>query len=131
MPEGKLEDHVFIIYSNGDKYVGDVRDGLPDGYGTIASIDGDMYSGWWKNGRQHGHGTYIWTDGDFFIGMSKDGERHGKGAYFVDGEMYEEEWENGQLIKIEGPICDKTALQKEKNKMKHFQNMRAVFARKL
>ena len=117
MPEGKLEDPeiIIIIYPNGDKYVGEVQDGLPDGYGTIASINGHMYDGGWKNGRQHGKGTYIWPDGDFFIGMYKNGERHGKGSYYcADGEMYEGEWEYGRALQFEGPICDKTTHRKRK-----------------
>jgi hypothetical protein len=39
IPTGKLEYPTIVVYRNGDKYVGEVEDGLPNGQGTIASIE--------------------------------------------------------------------------------------------
>ena len=108
MPMGKLKDQI-IVCSNGDKYVGDIWDRLPDGQGTVASNDGDMYTGSWKKGTPHGAGTYIWEDGCIFVGMWKNGERHGKGTYYTHDKEYAGEWENGELLNTEGSICDKSA----------------------
>ena len=42
MPLDRAE--VVIAFGNGDNFVGEVLDGVPDGQGTIASPDGDMYN---------------------------------------------------------------------------------------
>ena len=50
MPKGKLEDEVIIMYGNGDRYIGEVKDRLPHGHGTIVSpVSGEVYSGEWQN----------------------------------------------------------------------------------
>ena len=107
---GEIIEEAAMIYSNGDRYVGGFRDGLPDGYGTIVSIEsGDMFVGEWSLGLQHGRGTFIWAGDCIFIGTWKNGKKHGKGAYYENGELSDEEWENGKLLSTEGLICDKTA----------------------
>ena len=105
----EILEEAAMIYSNGDRYVGGFRDGLPDGFGTIVSKNLDMFVGEWKKGMQHGRGTYIWPDDCIFIGTWKNGNKHGKGAYYENGELYDGEWENGKLISTEGLICDKAA----------------------
>ena len=109
MPKGKLKSSVIIAYDNGDNYVGQIKDRLPDGQGTIASKDGDMYTGSFQNGIPHGWGSYIWADGCIYSGYWKNGMRHGQGVFYEDGEEIYGEWENGRLVRTEGPICDKTA----------------------
>ena len=109
MPKSKMEASVIIAYDNGDRYVGEVRDGVPDGNGTITSAHGHMYDGGFKNGQQHGDGIYIWPDGLIFIGVWKN-NGNAKGTFYgIDGDEYDGEWKNGELLKIEGSICDKAA----------------------
>jgi hypothetical protein len=43
--------------SDGRTYVGEFRNGLPDGKGTLTWKDGDQYAGDFKNGIRHGMGT--------------------------------------------------------------------------
>ena len=45
------------ISSEGDKYVGEWKNGLPYGKGTYTSPTGSIYEGEWENGLQHGQGT--------------------------------------------------------------------------
>ena len=45
-----------------------------NGYGTFTSTNGDKYVGEWKDGKQHGQGTYTGTDGTVEKGIWKDGE---------------------------------------------------------
>jgi len=40
------------------KYVGEFKDGLRHGQGTLTLIDGSKYVGEFKDGRRHGQGTY-------------------------------------------------------------------------
>lgn len=47
-------------YSVGEnKYEGEFKKGLPNGYGTIIYSDGGKYIGQWKKGLRHGEGKYV------------------------------------------------------------------------
>ena len=37
-----------------DIYVGEIKNGVPDGQGTFTWADGRKYVGEWKDGKQHG-----------------------------------------------------------------------------
>ena len=70
-----LVPHVYaetINYDNGDKYVGEVSNGVPHGYGTSTFLNGDEYIGEFKDGKRHGHGTYTSPNGPKYIGEWKD-----------------------------------------------------------
>jgi hypothetical protein len=113
MPMGKLEKPVIIVYDgSGDRYIGYVRDGVPDGDGTMVSPDGEMYTGSWVLGRQHGWGYYLWADGRIYSGEWRYGVQHGKGVYSIDDAEYEVEYKNGKLISTESSITDSTAKKK-------------------
>jgi hypothetical protein len=43
--------------------------------------DGDKYVGEWKDGKGHGQGTYTWASGSKYVGEWKDGKRQGQGTY--------------------------------------------------
>ena len=61
--------------SDGTKYVGEFRNGQPDGKGTLTWKDGDQYTGDFKAGIRHGTGTVTlakvakvsgrWVDGRY------------------------------------------------------------------
>ena len=85
-------------YSDGIKYVGEFKDGNPNGQGTEISADEEkIYVGNWKEGVKHGLGKQIrsWnriesnseeTDTEFRIGELKDTEfRIGE---WKDGEFF-------------------------------------------
>ena len=55
-------------YANGEKYVGEFRDGKKHGRGAYSwaeksknNSDGDIYVGEFNDGKQHGRGTFIWA----------------------------------------------------------------------
>ena len=56
------------------KYVGNVKDGKPNGKGEC-SYDKDRgnYKGSWRDGERHGKGTYKNLDGRKYIGEWKKG----------------------------------------------------------
>jgi hypothetical protein len=65
---------------------------------TTAS-NGDTYVGEWKNGRPNGEGTYTFADGTKYVGKWKDGKAHGQGTETSpNGDKYVGEWKNGKLI---------------------------------
>ena len=88
------------IWSNGDKYVGEWRYDNRDGTGTITTFDGNKYVGEWKNNKHHGQGTTIYGrgewEGDKYVGGWKDGLRSGQGTYiWSNGDKYVGEWKDG------------------------------------
>jgi serine/threonine protein kinase len=48
----------------GGKYTGHLKDGSPDGQGTIIYNDGNKYVGGWKDGQYSGKGTYYQLSDD-------------------------------------------------------------------
>ena len=88
-------------WDNGDKYVGEFKDGSFHGQGTHTSADGDKYVGEFKDDLFHGQGTMIfgpdseWA-GDKYVGEYKDNERNGQGTYtYANGNKYVGEFRNG------------------------------------
>ena len=88
---GKMIKHGKGIYtsSNGEKYVGKWKDDKMHGKGTCTYSDGDKYVGEYKNGIFHGNGTYTYSDGENYVGKWKDDKKHGKGTYtYSNGDKY-------------------------------------------
>ena len=79
------------------KYDGQIKNGEPNGIGTILYQDGTNYVGEWKNGKYNGQGTYTLPNGEIYEGEWKNGERHGQGIFSLsNGWMYFGEWKNGK-----------------------------------
>ena len=94
-------------YANGDKYVGEWKDGNKHGQGTYTYADGDKYVGEFKDGKRHGQGTLYYLannqfKGDIYIGEFKDGKWHGQGTYTYGskskwaGDKYVGEFKDGK-----------------------------------
>ncbi|MCL1911734.1 MAG: hypothetical protein FWG13_05975 [Leptospirales bacterium] len=69
-----------LTYTDGTVYVGQVKNGVPNGQGTYTWPDGKKYVGQWKDDKYHGQGTYTWPDGRKYVGQFKDGKRDGNGT---------------------------------------------------
>ena len=93
-------------------YVGDIKNGVRHGQGTIQWVDGTVYEGAYKDDKQHGQGTMKWVDGRVYEGAHKDDKKHGQGTMkWVDGAVYEGSWmdnkENGHgTMKGSGAVYD-------------------------
>ena len=61
-----------FISSNEEKYVGEWKDDLKHGQGTLTSSDGSKYEGAWKDDLKHGQGTLTSSDGSKYEGAWKD-----------------------------------------------------------
>lgn len=99
----------------GDKYEGDWKDNLMDGFGTYTHANGNTYQGQYKKNERHGYGTFRWVEGDYYVGEYEMGKRHGKGEYHsVDenGNVYVDKgiFRDGEFI---GPDPDAIAQAKE------------------
>jgi hypothetical protein len=92
--------------SNGNKYVGEWKDGKQNGQGTYYYLADDQFKGFkyvgeYKDNKRHGQGTFTYPNGDKYVGEYKDNKRHGQGTYtFANGDKYVGEFKddnrNGQ-----------------------------------
>ena len=87
------------IYPNGEKYVGDWKNGKYHGHGTFTYPDGNMYVGEFKDGLKNGQGTYTWSIGDEYIGEYKDDKRW-NGIYYDQNGNSIGKYVNGKEIKL-------------------------------
>jgi hypothetical protein len=74
------------------KFVGEIKNGAPNGMGTSTYPDGSKYEGEWKEGVETGQGTYIFGKGDVRMIELHTGKF--KGNKFV-GELKEGKFWNG------------------------------------
>ena len=82
------------------KYIGEVKNGKPNGLGSLTYPDGSKYVGEYKDGKRHGQGTSTWSDGRKYVGEYKDGIPNGQGTHTFGkgdfkGDKYEGEYKDG------------------------------------
>ena len=78
------------------KYMGEIKNGKPDGRGIKFKPYGGKYFGEWKNGKEHGQGTETSPDGNSYEGEWKDGKQNGQGKWTLpNGSQYVGEWKDG------------------------------------
>ena len=88
-----------LLYANGDRYLGEFKNGVSHGRGAYYYANGDLYKGEFKNGERHGYGTMQWYNGDKYIGEYVKSVRHGEGTYiFADGRKKRGVFEKGKLV---------------------------------
>lgn len=84
-------------YSDGSVYVGQMKDGKRDGFGTITLASGNVYTGEWKNNLKNGYGVFTWSDGDVYTGEFVNDKRTGQGKYvWANGDVYTGEFKDNQ-----------------------------------
>lgn len=87
-----------LEYSNGEKYVGEVKDGKKHGKGTYTWFDGKKYEGEFVNDTISGKGKCSFPTGDVYEGEFVNGLFDGSGKMeFKSGFKYEGDWKNGQM----------------------------------
>lgn len=88
--------HGTMVLSNGGKYVGQWKDGVPNGQGivTINQISYKM-EGQFKDGELNGEGIVTWRHGAKYTGQLKNSKREGFGIFIEPvGRKYEGNWKN-------------------------------------
>ena len=89
-----------IIYE-GDRYVGEYRDGKPNGKGKLF-YSGDKlstYEGGFVNGKCQGQGTLIWKSGHIYEGAWIDDVRErSRKMYWSNGKKFDGEWRNDKML---------------------------------
>lgn len=57
-----------INFTEGHRYEGEHRDGMPDGRGVMVYPNRDRYEGEWRQGIRHGRGTMVFASGERYDG---------------------------------------------------------------
>jgi len=87
-----------VFYESGDKYIGEMQNGLANGFGKMFWADGAFYEGNWKNNYQNGKGKMVWATGETYEGNWVMGLQNGKGSMsWVNGDYYEGGFVDGLL----------------------------------
>ena len=79
------------------KYMGEIKNGKPDGRGIKLKPYAGKYFGEWKNGKEHGQGTETFSNGEKYIGEFKEGKFHGQGTKTWSDGMYVGKYKDGKL----------------------------------
>jgi len=100
------------------KYVGEIKNGKPNGTGVLSSTFG-KYSGELKNGMQHGQGTYTYKRGRKKVGEFRKGKPWNVKSYDKNGKI-ETEWVKGIKLKKEeiSPIEEKEVSEYKSSKIR-------------
>ena len=88
-----------LVFEDG-KYIGQVKNGLPEGKGIFYYKNGSRYEGEYKKGKKDGNGIYYYEHepfkGNIYDGGWKNDKQDGKGIfYFNDGEFKGDRFEGG------------------------------------
>jgi hypothetical protein len=86
-----------ITLKCGAMYIGEHKNGQPNGLGTVTYSDGRKYSGLWQDGQPCGQGTLTYEDETTYVGDIENGQPDGYGRMtYRDGSEHIGGWENGQ-----------------------------------
>ena len=106
---GSIGD-VSKYYENGDHYLGDMKNGLPDGNGTLNTILDGMgytYIGQFKNGKKNGKGNLSSKDNKYnYDGGWRDDKKSGVGTLFDYGDKYTGDFKDDKYCG-NGTLCGK------------------------
>ena len=75
-------------YSNGDTYVGKIKNGKYHGVGKYTYQNGSYYEGQWKNGLEHGQGIFEVPGVMKYDGNWDEGEMCGQGTFIKHGKVF-------------------------------------------
>ena len=92
--EKYFPDKGIIECSNGNKYEGELKNGLKEGKGIMYYKNGNKYDGEWKNGLKEGKGIMYYKNGNKYDGEWKNDIIEGKGIYYSNENKFEGEWKN-------------------------------------
>jgi hypothetical protein len=85
-----------MVYEDGRKYIGEFKNGMHNGFGTITLLNGLKYEGSWKDNKRHGTGIIKYYNSE------------GKLDGTWKGEFVEDKRHKGKLIFPDGTEVDAT-----------------------
>jgi len=82
-----------------NRYCGEWKENLREGYGTYYWCNGSLYAGLWKQDKRDGYGIRTWPNGNKYIGEYKNHKRHGIGEFtFSNGSIFKGNFEDNKFI---------------------------------
>lgn len=105
---GQVNGSAEITYENGDRYSGEVLNGVRNGMGTYSWVDENgitiaSYDGSWKDDVMNGPGTYYYSESDypFIKGTFSEGKPEGTAIYYKESDnTFDTAWENGICVSV-------------------------------
>ena len=90
---------MIIILINSETWAKCINGDCYNGIGTYTYDNGNKYVGNWKNGERHGEGTFFGESGSIYQGGWNDGIREGKETKYINanGDIFEGEYQGGML----------------------------------
>lgn len=84
------ENKNFVVLANGANYTGNLKYGLPDGFGKETFKNGDFYEGNYVYGKREGNGTFEKLNKYVYIGGFENGLYKGNGKIiYKNGDVFE------------------------------------------
>ncbi|MCH2045230.1 MAG: hypothetical protein MK212_14030 [Saprospiraceae bacterium] len=72
-----------------------------NGFGHYEWKNGEKYIGNWREGKMFGYGVFYWVDGRKYIGQWQNGKLNGRGTmFYADGNIKSGYWENGFFVRL-------------------------------
>jgi SH3-like domain-containing protein len=113
---GEINGVGSYTYLDGSKYVGEFADGVRYGQGFLKIVDGITYVGQWANDLPNGQGVKTLVDGTQYFGEFKNGLMYGSGRIVMpDGNKLKIKWGKAPTLQNEGNQPD-PAGNSDKNK---------------
>lgn len=87
-----------IIYSDGGVYIGDIREGMPYGFGILVFANRDAHIGTFENGLAEGQGAYVYlNNGDCYHGQFHNHKLNGIATLVIgkNGSTYHNVYKDG------------------------------------
>ena len=85
------------VWADGDKYVGEYKDGKNHGWGNLRQRNGHEYTGNWVSDEISGIGRMVQPNGDTYEGNFQRGNRQGKGfVVYANGDIYNGDFDQDQ-----------------------------------
>jgi hypothetical protein len=100
------------VYKNGNKYIGQFKNGKREGYGIMLFANGGRYEGNWKDNLAHGKGIEYYENGDRYEGNYYEDEEDGPGVYYYkNGDRIMGNYKNGKKIGKHVKLCSNGEIQ--------------------
>jgi len=86
-----------------------VKGNCQNGQGTYTWTNGDKYVGEFKDGLLHGQGTMIYADGSKYAGQFADDEYNGQGTFTSkSGKKWSGKWKQNNPINAPGWVSEES-----------------------
>ena len=90
------------MFTNGDKYEGQWKEGKMNGRGNYEFANGDRFNGDFHENKRDGTGVYVWKNKGSYTGQWKLDKREGSGVFkWENSAQYNGFWKDDQIINMD------------------------------